>query len=86
METDATFVLTTKVYEEHGLVVEKVVADDGSSIKAVVCHSYDAKGKRPDLFPGYEWPRTSKENQKNKDGGLLPLHIPEPGWFADPTH
>jgi len=86
MEADAALVLTTKMYEEHGLVINKVVADDDSSMKAVVCHSYAAKEKRPDLFPGYKWPRTSKGNQKNKDGGLLPLHIPEPGWLADPTH
>eukprot|EP00957_Ditylum_brightwellii_P142930 10890144-Ditylum_brightwellii.AAC.1 len=35
MEADAALVLTTKVYEEHGLVIEKNVADDNSSMKAV---------------------------------------------------
>eukprot|EP00957_Ditylum_brightwellii_P079233 6026072-Ditylum_brightwellii.AAC.1 len=55
-------------------------------MKAVVRHSYAVKEKCPDLFPGYEWPCTSKGNQKNKNGRLLPLHIPVPGWLADPTH
>eukprot|EP00957_Ditylum_brightwellii_P168379 12817054-Ditylum_brightwellii.AAC.1 len=29
---------------------------------------------------------TSQGNKKNKDGGLFPLYIPEPGSLADPTH
>eukprot|EP00957_Ditylum_brightwellii_P173936 13242053-Ditylum_brightwellii.AAC.1 len=86
MEADAALVLTAKVYEEHGLVIEKVVAHDDSSLKAAVRHSYATKEKHPDLFPGYEWPHISKGNKKNKDGGLLPLHIPKLGWLADPTH
>eukprot|EP00957_Ditylum_brightwellii_P113712 8670094-Ditylum_brightwellii.AAC.1 len=79
MDADTSLVLTTKVHEEHGLVVGKVVADDDSSMKAVVLHLYAAKEKCPDLFPGYEWPCTPKRNKKNRNGGLLPLHIPDPG-------
>eukprot|EP00957_Ditylum_brightwellii_P096196 7328268-Ditylum_brightwellii.AAC.1 len=40
MEADACLILTTMLYQEQGVVVDKIVADDDSSIKAVVCHSY----------------------------------------------
>eukprot|EP00957_Ditylum_brightwellii_P084421 6419501-Ditylum_brightwellii.AAC.1 len=66
MEADAALVLTTKVYEKHGLVIKKVAADDDSSMKAVVCHLHAAKEKRPDLFPGYEWPHTSKGKKEQR--------------------
>eukprot|EP00957_Ditylum_brightwellii_P008096 614113-Ditylum_brightwellii.AAC.1 len=58
-------------------------ADAALILTTTVYEEYGLK-KHPDLFLGYEWPRTSKENKKNKD--VLPLHIPESGWLADPTH
>ena len=65
--------------------MDKIVADDDSSMKALVRHSYAKKEMRKDLFPAFVWPRT-KENQKKKDTGQLDLEIPQPGWLADPTH
>eukprot|EP00957_Ditylum_brightwellii_P125567 9571198-Ditylum_brightwellii.AAC.1 len=61
-----------------------MVADDDSSMKALVRHSYEGK-KEKHLFPLWLWPHTS-EGQKKTSTCMLPLHIPEPKWFADPTH
>ena len=76
---------TTRLYQEQRVIVDKIVTGDGSSMKAVVCHSYAKKEMRKDLFPVLVWPRV-KENQKKKDTGQLDLEIPRPGRLTDPTH
>eukprot|EP00957_Ditylum_brightwellii_P117737 8982047-Ditylum_brightwellii.AAC.1 len=65
--------------------MDKLVAGNDSSLKALVCHSYAKKEMRKDLLPAFAWPRM-KENQKKKDTGQLDLEIPHPGWLADPAH
>eukprot|EP00957_Ditylum_brightwellii_P045837 3477365-Ditylum_brightwellii.AAC.1 len=60
MEADAALVPTTKMYEEHGLVIKTILADDNILIEAAKHHSYAEKGKLPDLFPGYDWPHISE--------------------------
>eukprot|EP00957_Ditylum_brightwellii_P113382 8645626-Ditylum_brightwellii.AAC.1 len=73
------------MYEEQHVVMEKIVADNNSTMKANVRHSYEEKKKNKDLFPLWSWPCTA-EGLKKTSTGMLPLHIPEPGWLADPTH
>eukprot|EP00957_Ditylum_brightwellii_P030090 2277619-Ditylum_brightwellii.AAC.1 len=73
------------MYKEHHVVVEKIVADDDSAMKAIVRHSYEEKEKHKDLFPLWAWPCIT-EGQKKTSIGMLPLHIPEPGYLTDPTH
>ena len=85
MESDAALELTIRMYEEQHVFVEKIVADDDSTMKANVRHSYEEKEKKKGLFPLWSWPCTT-EGQKKTSTGMLPLHIPEPGWLADPTH
>eukprot|EP00957_Ditylum_brightwellii_P184489 14052100-Ditylum_brightwellii.AAC.1 len=68
MEADAALIVTRRLYNEKGFVLEKIVVDDDSSMNALLCHSYAEKLKRPDLFPNFTWPRTEK-GQKKKDCG-----------------
>eukprot|EP00957_Ditylum_brightwellii_P128240 9780423-Ditylum_brightwellii.AAC.1 len=51
MEADAALELTTRMYKEHHVVVEKIVADDNSTMKENMRHSYKEKEKHKDLFP-----------------------------------
>eukprot|EP00957_Ditylum_brightwellii_P182253 13884738-Ditylum_brightwellii.AAC.1 len=72
------------MYEESGLVIDKIVTDDDSLMNVVVFHLYTAKEKCLDLFLDINFPLHLKKT--NKNGGLFNLHIPELGWLADPTH
>eukprot|EP00957_Ditylum_brightwellii_P070060 5321046-Ditylum_brightwellii.AAC.1 len=76
MESAAALTLTVKMYDEENVLVEAIVADDGSSMKAVVRHSFQQKDARKDLSLTYVWPKTG--NTKQKSTGQLPLHTPEP--------
>eukprot|EP00957_Ditylum_brightwellii_P176126 13411358-Ditylum_brightwellii.AAC.1 len=65
MESNATLELTIRMYKEHHVVAEKIVADDDSTMKAIVRHSYEEKEKHKDLFPLWSWPCT-REGQKRQ--------------------
>eukprot|EP00957_Ditylum_brightwellii_P116419 8880522-Ditylum_brightwellii.AAC.1 len=84
MESAAALMLTIKMHKEENILVEAIVADNDSSMKSVVRHSFQEKEARKDLFPTCVWPKTG--NTKQKSTGQPPLHIPEPRWHADPTH
>ena len=77
MESTAALLLTIKLYDEKGVAVEEIVADDDSSMKAIVRHSFDEKKERKDLFPDWTHPTTT-DGKLKPSTGLLPLHIPEP--------
>mmetsp|Transcript_37363 Transcript_37363/g.54638 ORF Transcript_37363/g.54638 Transcript_37363/m.54638 type:complete len:456 (-) Transcript_37363:846-2213(-) len=85
MEANAALEVTKRMFADHPIYIEKIVADDDSSMKALVRHSYEEKEKENHLFPLWSWPCTS-EGQKKTSTCMLPLHIPEPKWLADPTH
>eukprot|EP00957_Ditylum_brightwellii_P196284 14954870-Ditylum_brightwellii.AAC.1 len=57
MEADAAFVLTQRLYHEKNVLVQKIVADDNSSMKAILRHSYQQKLENCHLFPNFVWPR-----------------------------
>eukprot|EP00957_Ditylum_brightwellii_P094373 7186038-Ditylum_brightwellii.AAC.1 len=85
MEASAPLLLTKEMFQNQNVVIDKIVADDDSSMKAAVQYSWAEKDTRKDLFPEFAWPVT-KEGKKKKSTSLLPLDIPEPGCLADPTH
>eukprot|EP00957_Ditylum_brightwellii_P077213 5867709-Ditylum_brightwellii.AAC.1 len=65
MEADAALELTTRMYMEHHVVVEKIVPNDDITMKAIVRHSYEEKERHKDLFPLWSWPCTT-EGQKRQ--------------------
>ena len=50
MESTAALLLTIKLFVEKGVAVEEIVADDDSSMKALVRHSYDEKKHEKTCF------------------------------------
>eukprot|EP00957_Ditylum_brightwellii_P022116 1668509-Ditylum_brightwellii.AAC.1 len=85
MEASAALLLTKEMFQIQNVIIDKIVADDDSSMNAVAWHSWAEKDTRKDLFPEFAW-HVTKEGGKKKITGLLPLDIPEPGWLTDPTH
>ena len=81
MEATAALRLVKNQYEKNGLIVEYVVADDDSSMRATLRHSFREKQA---VDPAWEWPRIL--GKRCRDVGKLPLDIPEPKFLADPTH
>eukprot|EP00957_Ditylum_brightwellii_P143950 10969028-Ditylum_brightwellii.AAC.1 len=77
MEADAALELTKMLYMDKPVLLEKIVADNDSSMKTILQHSYKEKESNKALFPNYIWPRTTNR-QKKKGLRQLPLHIPEP--------
>eukprot|EP00957_Ditylum_brightwellii_P207003 15351015-Ditylum_brightwellii.AAC.1 len=62
METDAAFVLTQRLYGEKNVLVQKIVADDDSSMKAILRYSCQQNGQKkkdagqlPLLIPEPQW-------------------------------
>ena len=82
MEADSALVLTKDAWDNRKFCVKNIVADDDSTMRAVLSHSYRAL-RQADV--NFEWPLTESGNKK-RDTGRLPLSIPEPNWLADPTH
>ena len=88
MEAHAALELTKEAKIRRGFIVGCIVADDDSSMKALVRHSYT---ERQANDPNYKWPRLRPKKpgtlgSKLRDTGKLPLEVPEPTWLADPTH
>ena len=50
MEADACLIMTSRLYNEKEVSVEAIVADDDSTMKAIVRHSYKKKRLVP-TFP-----------------------------------
>eukprot|EP00957_Ditylum_brightwellii_P109013 8316094-Ditylum_brightwellii.AAC.1 len=48
IESAAALILTVKMYDEEIVLVEAIVADDDSSMKSVVGHSFQEKEARKD--------------------------------------
>eukprot|EP00957_Ditylum_brightwellii_P092155 7016042-Ditylum_brightwellii.AAC.1 len=74
--------------EEARCIVGFIVADDDSSMRAILCHSYEHLSA---MMPGFVWPHAvPKENgklgPKLGDTGRLPMDVPQPRWLADPMH
>eukprot|EP00957_Ditylum_brightwellii_P016098 1212241-Ditylum_brightwellii.AAC.1 len=72
----------------RGFIVGCIVANNDSSMKALLRHSYTELVANS---PNYKWPRIYPKKPdtlgvKLRDAGKLPLDIPEPSWLADPTH
>ena len=76
MEAHSALLLTKRIFKRN-IYLEKIVADDDSSINAVVRHSYKEKENDKINFPHFQWPLT-QDGKKKTDNGLLSLHIPEP--------
>ena len=85
MEAHAALELVKHAKRHRGFIVGCVVADDDSSMKALLRHSYT------ELVAnnlGYKWPRLCPKKPgtlgvKLRDTGKLPLDIPEPSWLAE---
>eukprot|EP00957_Ditylum_brightwellii_P198077 15090958-Ditylum_brightwellii.AAC.1 len=75
MEADAAFELTKHLYQDNPVYLEYIVADNGSSMKAILCHSYKLKQMDAEHFPLFVWPRTNSGQKKANYGQLL-LHMP----------
>eukprot|EP00957_Ditylum_brightwellii_P177369 13510779-Ditylum_brightwellii.AAC.1 len=69
-------------------IVGRIVADDYSSMKALVRHPYTVCQAKD---PSYKLPRLHPKKPGTLDSKLhdtrkLPLEVPKPTWLADPTH
>ena len=74
------------IYHTGKAYVAEVVADDDSSTRSLLRHSHkDKKRKADELGESYELPRYDGGGLK-PDHGMLPLHHPEPVFFADVNH
>eukprot|EP00957_Ditylum_brightwellii_P170398 12970681-Ditylum_brightwellii.AAC.1 len=51
MKADAALELTKRMFANHPIYIEKLVANDDSGMKALVRHSYKEKEKEKHLFP-----------------------------------
>eukprot|EP00957_Ditylum_brightwellii_P014893 1123445-Ditylum_brightwellii.AAC.1 len=60
MEADAALEYTKRLYKGKPAVLGKIVTDNDSSMKAILCHLYKKKENNKELFPTYVLPRTSK--------------------------
>eukprot|EP00957_Ditylum_brightwellii_P090199 6869464-Ditylum_brightwellii.AAC.1 len=88
MEAHAALELTKEAKLYRGSIVGCIVADDKSSMKALVRHSYT---ERQANNPSYKWPRLcpkkpSTLGSKLRDTRNLPLEVPKPTLLADPAH
>ena len=88
MEAHAALELTKEAKIRRGFIVGCIVADDNSSMKALVRHSYT---ERQANNPNYKWPRLCPKKpgtlgSKLRDTRKLPLEVPNLTWLADPTH
>jgi hypothetical protein len=88
MEATMALELIIQAKCQHGFIVGFIIADDDSSMRATLKHSYKHLSA---TMPGFVWPcATPKEvgklGAKLRDTGKLPLDVPQPKWLADPTH
>eukprot|EP00957_Ditylum_brightwellii_P009083 686778-Ditylum_brightwellii.AAC.1 len=88
MEAHTALELTKEAKLCRGFIVGCVIADDNSSMKALVRHLYtECQANNP----SYKRPRICLKKpgtlgSKLHDTGKLPLDVPKPTWLADPTH
>ena len=85
MEPQSILEMVVDLYDSHHVVVDKIVADDDSSIKAKLRYSTD------DYYTKFgEYPMVVDRNgelKRRPNKGALPLRIPkQPGFLADPNH
>ena len=93
MESFAGVQLVTKIWDhkEHKCAINRICADDDSTICAQMKHSYKEL-----IVAGCmteeDWPRTvpqagNRLGSKKSDTGRLPIHVTVvPSWVADPNH
>ena len=81
MEAEGSLRLCVRA-RERKYAIGIIVSDDDSTMRAVLKHSHKAKEKDDNT---YIWPRNDK-GVKLPDKGRLPLNIPEPTFYADPSH
>ena len=88
--------MVKNIHKLSDVAVTAIVADDDSTFRAKIRHSYQAKIDSPD-FPSHaqdSWPRREIKRgkragkfEKLKDCGTSPLHVPEVAMdCADPSH
>eukprot|EP00957_Ditylum_brightwellii_P068657 5212099-Ditylum_brightwellii.AAC.1 len=88
MEAHTALELVKNAKSHRGFIVGCIVADDDSSLKALLRHLYT---ELMAINPKYKWPRICAKKPgtfvvKLRDTRNLPLDISEPSWLADPTH
>eukprot|EP00957_Ditylum_brightwellii_P144813 11029969-Ditylum_brightwellii.AAC.1 len=88
MEAQTALELTIQAKCQHRFIVGFIVADDGSSMRAILKNSYKHLSA---MMPGFVWTHTTPKEDgrlgaKLQDTGKLPLDVPQPKWLADPTH
>ena len=88
MEAEMVLEMTIDAERKKRFLVGCIIADDDSSMRAKLRHSYEAL---QNTVPGYVWPRAppNKEGKlgpKLRNTGKLPLHLPMPKFLADLTH
>ena len=81
MEAEGSLRLCKKA-QERRYSIGIIVSDDDSTMWAVLKHSHKEKEEKDET---YIWPKNDK-GKKVPDKGCLPLSIPEPTFYADPSH
>eukprot|EP00957_Ditylum_brightwellii_P122149 9315187-Ditylum_brightwellii.AAC.1 len=79
MESDASLILTWRLFKEKGVAIEKIVADDGSSMKALLQHSYAEKLDGHNQFPNFTRTRTGNRQNKIVDNWAS-RYLSHNGW------
>eukprot|EP00957_Ditylum_brightwellii_P140613 10712303-Ditylum_brightwellii.AAC.1 len=59
MQANAALELTVQMYRKHNIYIDKIVANDGSTMKAFVRYSYDEKEEKKSLHLQWSWPLTN---------------------------
>jgi hypothetical protein len=80
MEAVGAIRSVTRLFDTLGVYIRTYVMDDDSSTKAILRHSYKARG-----LGKADWPRTPS-GYKKQDTGQLPLAHPEIQFLADKNH
>eukprot|EP00957_Ditylum_brightwellii_P070308 5341398-Ditylum_brightwellii.AAC.1 len=78
MEMQMPLELTVEAKRKCWFIVGFIIADDDSSVRALLCYSYEHLSA---MMSGFVWPHaTSKEDgklgPKLRDTGRLPLDVP----------
>ena len=86
METEGAITNVMKIFNTGKTYVGNVVANDDASTRVILKHSHrDKKRKADEMGLPYDRPQYNGGGYK-PDHGRLPLHHPEPSFFADVNH
>eukprot|EP00957_Ditylum_brightwellii_P191701 14593762-Ditylum_brightwellii.AAC.1 len=88
VEAQMVLELTVEAKRKYRFIVSFIVANDNSSIRALLYHSYEhLLATMTEFVWSHAAPKEdSKLGPKLRDTDKLPLDLQHPEWLADPMH